>query len=276
MFDLYTGILKMADSFHDDGSDVFIEYLLDADYRCLCETYNLLEIAGKNSDFEKSVNLLNWVSSNIYHDGNYTNHIENTAMKLLEYSFGKSIENGINCRSLSLLLTECLLAVGIEARTIYILPLSPFDFDNHVVCEAWIDDLNKWIMLDPSYNLYAAKDGKCLNVIELREALANQEEIVFNEGANYNGDPINKNELLEYYAKDLYRFMVADKQGSNSESIEGRKMINIAPVGYDVLKCTLSNIDYRMKKWGDSENLRAWRKDAEAEKIIYKGLNFLY
>ena len=276
MFDVYTGMLKMMNCFIDDETDVSIKYLIDDDYGELCKKYNLLDIASGKDDFEKTVNLLEWISSNIFHYSNYTNHVENTAMKLLEYSFDKDIEQGINCRSLSIALTECLLAVGVKARTVYIMPFSPYDFDNHVVCEAWIENLNKWIMVDPSYNLYAFHKGNCLNILELRSLLANQADVSFNEKANYNNDPINKGELISYYAKDLFRFMVSDIQGSNSENMDGRRMINIAPIGYDVKQFTFANIDYRIKQSGESENLRKWQKDTETEKIIYKGLDILY
>lgn len=276
MFDVYSGIIKMMDEFRDDGKDISIRYLLDADYKYLCATYKLKEIAGSKADFDKAFNLLNWISSNIYHCGSYDNHVTNTAMELLDYAFGKGEKYGINCRSLSLALTECLLAIGIKARTIYIMPFSPYDFDNHVVCEAWIGELNKWVMLDPTYNLYAAFNNVPLNIHELRGLLANQEEVIYNNEANYNGTPINKDEISTYYAKDLFRFMICDIQGTNSENMDGRRFINISPCGYDVKKCTLANIDYRINKWGNNENLQSWRKSSETDKLIYKGLDILY
>lgn len=275
MFDLYTGILKMTVDFRDDGKDISIKYLLDANYDQLFELYQINEIAGTKNDFNKALNLLNWISSNIYHYGNYNNHITNTALDLFKYAFGKGEKYGINCRSLSLALTECLLAIGIKARTIYIMPYSPYDFDNHVVCEAWIVEMDKWVMFDPTYNLFASYNKIPLNVIEIRSLLADQKEVIFNKEANYNRQPINKDELVTYYAKDLFRFMLSDIQGSDSESIEGRRMINIAPYGYDITKFTLANIDFRIKMMGNNKNMQKWRKAAEEDIIIYKGLELL-
>lgn len=276
MYDLYSGIIKMTEDFRDDGKDITINYLLDADYNDLCESYKLNEIAGTKTDFDKAVNLLNWISSNTYHYGNYDNHVTNKATELFHYALGKGEKYGINCRSLSLALTECLLAIGIKARTIYIMPFSPYDFDNHVVCEVWISEMDKWIMLDPTYNLYASFNNMPLNIYELRGLLANQEEVYYNNEANYNGTPINKDELTTYYAKDLFRFMLSDIQGSNSENIEGRRLINITPCGYDVKQFTLANIDFRIKRCGDNENMQGWRKNSEEDGIIYKGLDILY
>lgn len=276
MFDVYTGILKMMDDFYDDGTAITIRYLLDADYSELSGTYKLNEIAGNKSKFEKAINILNWISSNIYHYGSYDNHVTNTALELLKYAFGNGEKNGINCRSLSIALTECLLAIGIKARTVYIMPFSPYDFDNHVVCEAWIAEFNKWVMLDPTYNLYVTYNNIPLNILELRGLLAQQEEVIFNKEANYNGTPIDKKEILTYYAKDLFSFMIYDIQGSNAEAMAGIKLINIAPCGYDVKKSTLANIDFRIKKWGNNEKIQVWRKSAEAERVIYKDVSVLY
>lgn len=276
MFDVYTGILKMVDDFYDSGMDITIRYLLDTDYSELSAAYKLNDIAGNKSDFDKALNLLNWISSNIYHYGSYDNHVTNTAMELFKYALGKGEKNGINCRSLSIALTECLLAIGIKARTVYIMPFSPYDFDNHVVCEAWIAELDKWVMLDPTYNLYATHNNVPLSILELRSLLAQQEEINFNAEANYNRTPINKEEILTYYAKDLFSFVICDVQGSNSESMSGKRIISITPCGYDVKKSTLANIDFRIKKWGNNEAMQAWRKSAEAEQIIYKGVDILY
>lgn len=277
MFEVYSGILKMTESFRDDGMDISIRYLVDADYSALCESYPLKEIAGtEKNDFRKALNVLNWLSTNIYHYGNYDNHVTNTAMELLDYAFGRGEANGINCRSLSFALTECLLAIGIKARTVYIMPFSPYDFDNHVVCEAWISDLNKWVMLDPTYNLYVSFNDVPLTIYELRGLLANHEEVAYSEGANYNGTPINTDEITEYYAKDLFRFMVSDIQGTNSEAMAERRAIHIAPYGYEVKQQVLAHIDYRIKKWGNNENLQAWRTEAESDNLIYKGLDILY
>jgi hypothetical protein len=276
MYNVYAGLLKMMDKFQDDGTDIVIKYALDDDYQELHKAYNLCDVAGNGDDFFKAVNILKWISANIHHYGNYDNRIKNTAMDLFEYSFGKGNEKGINCCALSIAMTECLLALKIKARTVFIMPFSPYDFDNHVVCEVWIEKYSKWIMFDPTYNLYASHNEEFLSIIELRNLLSDQENVVFNDDANYNGNPINKDEVLEYYAKDLFYFMLSDIQCSDPQDKSGRKYFHVAPVGYDTKKSSLANIDYRIKNNGASENLIKWRKDTEKDKIIYKGLDVLY
>lgn len=108
-------------------------------------------MSGKN-DLEKALNLLTWINGHIRHTGNYDNSDKQDALTLLEIAFDK--DYGINCLAMSIVLCECLLAVNIKARVMYMMPKSTKDGDNHVVVEAFVSDLNKWIMLDPTYGSY--------------------------------------------------------------------------------------------------------------------------
>jgi len=276
MYDLYTGLLRMYDDFRDDGKVVDMVYRYDKELDILKETYELEKLTGAGSDFDKIVSLLHWEAKHIFHKGDYDNHVINRAMDLLEYSYNKSAEYGINCRSLSIVLTECYLSIGIKARTIYLMPLSPYDRDNHVVCEAWSNEYNKWIMVDPTYGLYLVDEKKTpLNVMEIRERLAFQKELNLNEGCHYNGNELDKNEILEYYAKDFFYFQIRKIHGYNMDGIENNWMITIAPKGYDVKKKELANIDYRIKQWGDNESFQNWRRNVEEGSIIYKDITLL-
>jgi len=112
--------------------------------------------------------------------------------------------------------------------------------------------------------------------LELRKVLAEQKDVTFNDDAHYNGETINKDELLEYYAKDLFYFMLSNIQCSSPHSRNGHKFFHVAPIGYDPKKASLANIDYRIKEYGSNDNMLSWRKNAEEEKIICKGLDILY
>ena len=277
MYNVFSGMLKVMDIFQEDGQEIAIQYQLDADYRQLLQEHPIMAVAGEGSDFEKAANLLDWLSNHIVHKGNFANSVPAAASALLTYGLDKGEVHGLNCRALSFALTECLLALGIPARTLYLMPMSPYDFDNHVVCEVWIAALNQWVMLDPTYNAYLSADDKILSVYELRDCLANHKEIMFNNNANYNGAPLDKEEMLAYYAKDLFWFQVSTIQGSNSEQLAENRKITIAPVGFDMQKATLAVIDYRIQQWGSSAAMIEWRKQVEqgAEQIIYKGAEVL-
>jgi len=181
-FDVYTALLKMFDEFHvnSDGVNLCFD-LNNPNFQEIKLKYNLDNIVGEGNDFSKVTNLLFWLSKNCYHNENCDNNGDLNPINLLKFSFQKGKEFGINCRCLSTILTECLLSLGFMARTMYIMPFSPYDYDNHVVTHVFINDLKKWIMLDPTYSCYVMdREKNPLNIFEIRELLANQDYIVFN------------------------------------------------------------------------------------------------
>jgi hypothetical protein len=79
------------------------------------------------------------------------------------------------CVEYSLVLTQSLNALGIPARRVslrqqgYHAGLGR----GHVVSEAWIDDLTRWILLDGQNGLYwAGQDGEPLGTVELQQIFA--------------------------------------------------------------------------------------------------------
>ncbi len=269
-YNVYAGILRMMDSFQSSNKIINFRYEYHNSFIELKTKYNLSGIAGNGSTIIKATNLLKWLSDNVYHDGSSTVQVEDNALALLEYSFGKGKDFGINCRSLSITLAECCLALGLKARAVYIMPFSPYDHDNHVICEVWIPELKKWIMLDPTYNTYVMdKSSDILNTYELRTALANREKVTFSKGLNYNGNyNQDKDEITEYYAKDLFFFSCMEIHTFNSGQLKSNRQLFFVPVGYDVKKSYLINIDYRMKNFGDSNWLKKRRESTEHKEFI--------
>lgn len=271
-YDIYTGILKMMDQFQDNNIEIDFQYGYDetiADR--LRIKYSIDSIAGTGNTLSKATNLLTWLNEHTKHVGNYDGQIANNALELLAYSYDKGMEGGINCCALSILLTECCLALGLFARVVYLMPLSPYDDDNHVVCEIYIPESTKWVMLDPTYNGYFMDERNYIySVLELRQALANRAVIKLSDQFNYNGDyQLDHKEIETYFAKNLFYFRCRELQTFNSEHLESNRIIVFAPLLYDVKKSVLSNIDYRMEKWGHQERLQNWRDIVDQYQLIY-------
>ncbi len=159
-----------------DGEDFEITYDFSADdYAVLKEKYNLEKTAGDGSEFERAVRLMNEFSPRLTHKSDYDNHIEMSALPLLEYSLDKK-SCGINCRAKAQILNEMCLSLGIYSRKVWIMPNSRYDSDCHVVNEVWDSSLNKWVMLDITNNEYwIDENGEPLSVLEIRTKGANQE-----------------------------------------------------------------------------------------------------
>lgn len=271
-YDIYTGLLKVFPlSLTSDTKVNFIYENNHPKFDDLKSKYGIEAIAGDGDDLSKAINLLNWLSSNIYHKPDYPGETPTNSLDLLDYAFGKGAENGINCLCLAKILAETLLAIGMKAKQVFIMPCSPYDDDNHVVTQVWIESMNKWIMLDPTFNVYLKNEkGEYLSILELRNHLANQEPVFFNKEANHNGNKWTDDtprEMTEYFAKNLFYFQFYEIHtfgGSESKFI-------LSPEGFDVKQQQLSHIGYHIKKYedGDSERVQKWLKNTEKAEINY-------
>ena len=254
-YDLYTSLLKMHDTFRPTDAGVRLAIDMSAPALAeLREQYALDGIAGQGSSFDRAVRLMDWLTTHVRHNGNCNPEGKRCAMTALQFAFDQP-ERGVNCAWLAVTLTECLMSLGIPARTIYIMPFAPYDCDNHVVTHVWHDVKAQWVMLDPTTNCYAADaEGNLLDVFGLRACLADQQEVVFNDGLRYNGRPHAPEAHRDYLAKDLFWFRMDEISGDAANS----RTLTIAPAGYDPHRRDLLNIQYRMRVQGESQWLRDW------------------
>lgn len=86
----------------------------------------------------------------------------------------------LNCRYKSLLFTQLLLSYGIKSRWVSCLPIPSITNERHCVTEAFVNKLNKWIVVDCAFNLiYFDNKGNLLNLIEMRKKIIADEQIRF-------------------------------------------------------------------------------------------------
>lgn len=151
------------------GKDYEFTYDFDnEEYTLLKSKYGIEKFTADGSEFEKAIRLMNEYAPRLKHQSDYDNHVEMNALALLEYSLDNK-KHGINCRSKAQILNEMLLASGIYARKVWIMPNSEYDNDCHVVNEVWDTKLNKWIMLDITNNEYwVDENGVPLSILEIR------------------------------------------------------------------------------------------------------------
>ena len=265
-YDLYASLLKMHDTFRPSDAGVCPTVDFSApELAALRDKFDLEAVAGEGDAFARAVRLMEWLTTHVRHDGSCNPEGPRCAMTALDYAFDQP-ERGVNCAWLATTLTECLLSLGIPARTVYIMPFAPYDGDNHVVTHVWYAEKAQWVMLDPTTNCYVRDaDGNLLDVFALRALLADQQEVVFNDGLRYNGQPYKAVEHRDYLAKDLFWFRMDEKSGS-----EGSRPLTIAPEGYDPHRRDMLNIQYRMRVQGDSPWLRDWLQAVETyDKPVY-------
>lgn len=175
IYNMEAGIIKGALEFQD-GEECKITYDFDnTEYPELLSGYEIENIAGNGSEFEKAKALMNEFADRLTHKSDYDNHIDSNAVELLEYSLDNKA-HGLNCRAKAQILNEMCLALGIYSRKVWIIPNSVYDSDCHVVNEVWDSKLDQWVMLDITNNFYwVDESGKPLSVLEIREHIADQE-----------------------------------------------------------------------------------------------------
>lgn len=236
VYDIYTGILKNNETFAP-GKDAEVAYDFTCpEYAVLKEKYHLEEIAGKGSDFDRSVRLLHHFAPRLKHKSNYDNHIPINALDLLEYCYEKT-DVGINCLNKSKILQECCMALGIYARRVCIMPYSIYDCDNHVVTEIFDRKRNKWIMLDcTTGGYYINQQGTPLSCLEIREHMKEQLpcSMIFARQKRTDMDWLFKKNLWinSYMAKNMVYFYVDQISAFG----DVRKTFAVVPEHLDALK----------------------------------------
>jgi len=163
----------------------FKHRIIKNEFDDLREKYPYEEIIQLKSDFDKAVAVLTWMSNHSYYYG-YSKLKSRNSVEIIEKYFDKGFRGAINCGQQSTVLADILCSLGIYARRVMITvnvvdKQDEFygDGNVHVVVHAYIKELCKWVMFDPSYTAYFADtQGNIMNLIDLREAYNTNEDII--------------------------------------------------------------------------------------------------
>ncbi|MCK9627661.1 MAG: transglutaminase-like domain-containing protein [Bacteroidales bacterium] len=197
----------------------------DPDLARLRKELNLDSIAGKGRELSKIFNLLHWAHNVVKHDGNSTNPESKNAIDLINIC--KTQDRGVNCRMMATILNECYLAMGIQSRIVTCMPKETKFDDCHVINSVYSKDLNKWIWVDPTFDVYLmGEGGVILGIAEVRENLVKDKPIIVYEGVNWNGKKIEPEYYVyKYMAKNLYRMSSPAVSCYNMETCKPGKVI---------------------------------------------------
>ena len=274
MYGEYGRLIRGNMRFQGTG-ELTVSYALQApEYRLLRERY---PDAGWEIEapLQKALFMLSWVHRQVRYAGDYDNADPQDALTLLAVGAGR--KKGLNCLAMSVILCECLLAAGIRARVMDMMPLDDRDMDNHVVVEAYLPGAGGWVMLDPTYGCTCAGEaGNLLNLMQLRERVAEDRPFFFPADIRYNGEKVEDlDDVRHYYAKNLFFLRCRQRQGYG-EHREYRQMLEIAPEGLDVRRRMADNLQFRMEAFGAFPLLQAWKDFEERQESRYIRPEALY
>lgn len=240
--------LKEYSQYAED--DIVIPYTYDLGnregYEALIEEYGLDQLTDGLKDIDLALALLNWVCDNFRHNGNSGLPNDRDAVSLID--FYKKESDGINCRGLSIILSELLRVYQIPAKHITCMPKEPKFSDCHVVVHAYSEELDQWIMLDPTYRLVLKDEGgNYVNLSMLRDMLINEVEVIPNEDAGWNGTTFNVKDYREYMTKNTFRFQCATDFYFGAEEGYKNNIANmLIPAGYNEDKAERTTTDDAM------------------------------
>ena len=128
-------------------------------------------VQDTTDDFERMKRVSTWVHGLWDHDG-YNQPQANDPISIVKEA---AEGNHFRCVEYSIVLQGALNALGIPART---LGLKTSDVETresgagHVVVEAYLQDMDKWVMIDSQFDVIPLLDGIPLSAVELQDALA--------------------------------------------------------------------------------------------------------
>ena len=124
-------------------------------------------VAAGKTEFDKQVLLLDWVHKRIKHFGSPPKNAPRDALGILK---GVDANQTFNCGYYAEVLRAALLSMGYVARDIGLKGAKgDGNGSEHGVVEVWSNQYRKWIVLDPTLNLYFLKGQTPLNAFELRQ-----------------------------------------------------------------------------------------------------------
>lgn len=157
------------------------------------------KVAGCENDYEKARAIVAWVNCLWEHHGINTPRRSDPLSILEEVEEGKRFR----CVEYAIVVAGALNALGIPARTVGLKTKyveSELFGAGHVVAEAYLNDLGKWIMIDGQWGVIPTLDGTPLNAVELQQALASQ-----TAGLDvYNDSGVDKEEYFNWIKDYLY------------------------------------------------------------------------
>ncbi len=196
----------------------------------LRKTYQLDSlIEDCKTDFDKIVKIQSWVQSRWVHDSNNAPKTNNAIYIIQQAEEGERFR----CVEYSFEAGQCLASLGFRVRGLGLMTkdISEVKYGGgHAVNEIYLDDLEKWVIIDPQYDVISMSNGIPLNAAELQKLIAEDKDF---EILNPN-NATTKSEYEVWVAPYLYYFISTLKGESLSVKdrvLGNKKQLTLYPVG---------------------------------------------
>lgn len=138
---------------------------------------NLEKVAGPGSDWEKAKKLMTWTAQQWkWHESRtaYTPWDGGTILDWMRRDRGHTYQTPVGfCVHFAVLYCQALCSMNILARPIILgKPVGVIFGGGHFCAEVWSPSHKKWIMMDPTHDIYLAHAGIPLSVLEIGDIVA--------------------------------------------------------------------------------------------------------
>lgn len=203
--------------------------------RELRQTYNLdIMTDSLDNEFDKIKIILDWTHLQWEHNGSNNPSKPDALTILKEAKSGKMFR----CVEYGIVASSALNSIGITAR---VLGIKTRDVERvkigagHVASEVYSTSLNKWIFMDPQYNVIPVLNGVPLNAVEFQNAIVNDLGNLMLVNRNGEVTPENFNNYINWITKYLFYFDVLFDQRlgdePNYKRVNGMTKITLVPIG---------------------------------------------
>ena len=165
--------------------------------------WSIDNVMGKGTELQRILNLKNWAVTLLCFPGKKLESRRYDSLNCFDtINTAKQEGYALNCRYIALIFTQILLSAGFKARWVSCLPFEINYNECHCVTEVFLNDFNKWIVVDLSFNLlYFDKAGNILNLYEIKNHIINKSQFRIcastKERFKY---------IYEYWCRHVFRF----------------------------------------------------------------------
>ncbi|MEW5825822.1 MAG: transglutaminase-like domain-containing protein [Candidatus Bipolaricaulota bacterium] len=182
-------------------------------------------ISSDMSDYEKVREISAWAHGLWEHQGDAQVDTRDPITLILQARESRAFR----CVEYAIVIAACLSAVGIPSRT---LGLMMRDVETrsssagHVVAEAYLRDLDKWIMVDGQWDAIPWLGGSPLNAVELQHAIAARARVLSIDSSC----GTEAREYVRWVTPYLYYFSIYADLRAGESGWQERQVI-LVPVG---------------------------------------------
>ena len=181
-----------------------------------------LDVYDDKSEYEIVLSVKKYVCSLWDHNG-WNKPLKSDPIFILD-QVAKGQE--FRCVEYGLVTVGFLNSLGITARTVSLKTKDAAVRSSgagHVLSEAYLGDMKKWIMIDSNFDVVPAQNGRPLSLYEFQRAIFNDENLD-EFSASYNGGPWTNKEYINWIKPYLYYF-------DTSIGGDSGKSLMLVPVG---------------------------------------------